>query len=264
MTKTVFKFILALLALVGALVIANSIYPYEPVKAAITPAGSVNSSTAILLNSSTYNIAGDTTIIAHVYITGFTSDTSLHDLYSKISFSPASGIDFWYQDTTSAGNGFDLGMRVNGNQSTFELSTTTIKQNTWYCVAAVYDAGVDQWIYFRNMNSPTLISRNKGSATSTIATNTNIARWGNRADGNNEAFLGRIDNARIYSTALSSDQINVLCNQRSGRNEFPQVLSAYRFDYYIGSNTVYPDYNQQRNGTVSGTLLSYDDGPPVP
>ena len=103
-------------------------------------------------------------------------------------------------------NGNKVGMRFNNTQ--FNISNSTIENDKWTYVAFTYD-GTSGRMYIdgfldniKNMGAP-LSNQNKFSIGSRYIDKNTLS----------DSFNGKIDEIRIFSMALTIDQIRFLMNQ---------------------------------------------------
>lgn len=115
--------------------------------------------------------------------------------------------------------------------------------NTWYHVAGVIDASSGMKMYV-NCTQQTSTAAN-GSATQTDNTNyTAIGRWGNY---NGRYFDGCIDNVRLWSNALTA---NNLCDKCGGPAYTTGLLADWRMDDGTGT-TATDNSGNGYNGTLT-------------
>jgi hypothetical protein len=100
----------------------------------------------------------------------------------------------------------ELGRFVGGTAD-FHISNATFSLNSWAHVAGTYD-GSKLRVYLNGVLAP-----NPVSDTRTKSTNSNPLRIGMRSDASTSQFQGKIERVRVYSRALSSNEITNLFNE---------------------------------------------------
>lgn len=106
-----------------------------------------------------------------------------------------------------------IGGRINAGSDIPFNSTSTIAINTWYFVAVVFDRDGNGTIYINGTadGTPVDISGQSGSIT-----NTQTFTVGRDSSASSGFFPGRIDDLRIYSKALSADEVKAIMNDCRG------------------------------------------------
>jgi hypothetical protein len=141
--------------------------------------------------------------------------------------------------------------RVNfnlGNGSWNELSSpqNSLSLNTWHHVAATYD-GSTMSIY---VDGNLVASQNSSITFSSPNNNLTIGNW---ANGTGRAFIGKIDEVRIWSVAKTENEIQADLNACLSGNE--SGLEAY-YQFEDGTaSTVLSDLTSNGN---DGTLINMD------
>ncbi|MGB0390671.1 MAG: LamG-like jellyroll fold domain-containing protein [Salibacteraceae bacterium] len=123
-------------------------------------------------------------------------------------------------------------------------SNSTIPENVWTHVAVTWD-GTTAKMYINGVLD--LSSAHTG----TMGSNSNSRGIGNRPGGTSLQFKGKMDEIRIWSTALSQTEIqNWMCQKvNSSHTDYCNLAAYYRFDENTGT-TLY-DYTGNVNGTLT-------------
>jgi len=125
-------------------------------------------------------------------ITGLDNDTYNYTAFIRVNTNGKIGF---------VGNDF-----TQDGSSTEALSTTLINANQWYHVVGVKD-GTTTKIYINGVE--------EGTGTSSLATLwAGSLHFGKYFGTTNQSFVGKIDQVRIYSTVLDSDQVSQLYNEK--------------------------------------------------
>ncbi|GAA4097831.1 LamG domain-containing protein [Mucilaginibacter panaciglaebae] len=128
--------------------------------------------------------------------------------------------DGWYfsvsGDTFSAGHGHLLF----SNCSSTAYSTGTVSLNTWHMVSTVYLYSANEILFYID---GVLSGTTTGIASPSSTSNSNVHfGFDQLATPNNAAFIGAMDDARIYSVAFNAADLGVLYNAPN-----PTGLLAY-------------------------------------
>ena len=171
-------------------------------------------------NATPWALTGSATWSAWVYATGTPADDG--QIISKSG--GASGTVGWQLKTSPDTGPHTFAVSVSGDGSTpVQRYSTTVRQlNTWYYVAGVYDAVAQTLhIYVNGVLDDGVLRGVVPSAQFNPAVNTAIGR---RTGG--FYFQGRIDDVRVYSTALSQAQIQADMNTPVGSGPDTQAPTA--------------------------------------
>jgi chitodextrinase len=157
-------------------------------------------------NPTAFQLTGSITLSAWVFATATPPDDG--QILAK-----SSGNDGWQLKTTA-----DTGVRTfaiaiaNGGLSIQRNSQSVVALNTWYHVAGVYNAAAQTLnIYVNGVLSNGILTGTVPAALNNSTANVNAGR---RSGG--YYFIGTIDEARIYSGALSQGEIQADMNAPVG------------------------------------------------
>lgn len=152
------------------------------------------------------------------------------------------GIGFMISSTGSY-NGLNIGSDNNGMPARKTTKNSSYFTNNWVHVALVYDG-----ITPNNINSYKLyIDNSLETWTSTGGWGShNNTNWLGRGNGASNYFDGRIDDFRVYKTALSSDDISNIYNSGSGTEDEPSatVFAEPNSEYKIEISKILGVSNQ--------------------
>jgi glucose/arabinose dehydrogenase/PKD repeat protein len=158
-----------------------------------------------LASASPWSLTGSATWSAWVFATGTPADDG--QIIAKSGSAGAAG----WQLKTSPDTGphtFAIGVSPDGVSNVQRYSTTVRQLNTWYHVAGVYDASTQSLhIYVNGVLDDGVLRGTVPAAQFSPSVNTNIGR---RTGG--FYFAGRIDELRVYNTALTQAQIQADMN----------------------------------------------------
>jgi len=138
-----------------------------------------------------------------------------------------------------------------GNLRTKITNTTSLNPNTWYHVAAVYDAASQTASLYLNgalQQSATGVADMGGASTGGIT-------LGKAALSNGYYLAGAIDEVRFWNYARSQADIQDVMNTTLNGNE-SGLAGYWKFD--DGSGTTSADSTANKN---NGTLTNYSDPP---
>jgi hypothetical protein len=124
---------------------------------------------------------------------------------------------YWMLSQTNDGqNRLRFTLRAGGETTTLTASTGTLPLNTWYHAAATYDGS--RMLLYLNGTEVGSIAKS-GSVSRGRTASVNIGR---SPDGSNY-LSGAIDDVRIYSSALTQEEIAALLSGSTPSNQPPSV-----------------------------------------
>lgn len=146
---------------------------------------------------------------------------------------------------------------------------TALSVDRWYHIAAVYDSSLSTQKLKLFVNGSMVTSANNTSLGSGLAASTTPLTLGKNPNNNTMFFNGAIDEARVFGTALTADQLQkmvyqeIQANGAAIRGEFipkdieastwSTLLAYYRMDAY--KNDVIDNYTT--TGIDAGTSASF-------
>jgi hypothetical protein len=136
--------------------------------------------------------------------------------------------------------------------------TTSLQTNTWYHVAETYDSGTSNLCLYVNG-----ILETNGMVSGTIITSTQPVRIGGGAPTGVSPqyyFQGRVDEASLYSRALSSNEVAAIFSAGAAGKQNPNcvTVSTNAIGWWPGDGYT-NDIAWTNNGTFT-TLPAYDSG----
>ncbi len=185
-------------------------------------------------DSGTFQSAQYFTVTAWVYPRNWTSNTAA-SIFDRRNSSNQGSIVMQLNSAQANGNiNCHVGVTNGGTSTYYVLATSTIPMtlNRWNMIACTYD-GTNVKAYVNN-NSPV---QTTGAGVAANPANQSI-RIGSSI-GNNQTFLGAIDDVRFYNAALSQTQILQLYNTlpspagRTFANPLKVPPTAKIYDYVI-------------------------------
>ena len=178
--------------------------------------------------SSILQITGSLTLTAWINMTAITPNDADDHIIDRTNSGWAYQLK-GTQDCTGVNLQDNLALLLSYNGGTFaeRCSNTIFALNTWYFVVGVYDASVPSiHLYVNGVNDDG--AWNGGNS----YVPTSIDPAPSSSTGIGQAFNGQIDDARVYSRALSSTEIAALyavsCPSPSG----PERTIMYNSDYH--------------------------------
>ena len=136
-----------------------------------------------------------------------------------------------------AGNKIEFALNIGGQQQL--TSNSTLETGRWYHIAGVYD-GSNMKIYINGVEDASVAKPGSFTSNSTFY----IATW----DGAQRYLDGKVDEARIWTVARSSTDLNNnMCHRLAGNES--GLTAYYRFD--DGTSTTLTDATaNSHNGTL--------------
>jgi hypothetical protein len=127
-----------------------------------------------------------------------------------------SGNNFLELSSTS---GSKVAFTLQGTNGVYEtaLSLTTVANNTWYHAFGTYAEGTAR-IYINGALEATLSKADFGNSGTTLL----IGNWSNKA----QDFLGKIDEVRVYSRALSAEEVAILYDSTRPASTVPVRMTG--------------------------------------
>jgi hypothetical protein len=104
----------------------------------------------------------------------------------------------------------------------YDVNTDTLAMNEWIHVAGTYE-GTTMTLYVNGQ----VADSNDSVGSFTISQDPNGLAIGNRSDANDRAFHGKIDDVRVYATALSEVEIAHLATQGTGYVPLQSLANLY-------------------------------------
>ena len=183
-------------------------------------------------NESDYDVTSSITVESWIKVNSF--DTDSQAIVSK-------GDSSWQLTRFDSSNFIELSLNGVGSV----VSTTDVNDGEWHHVAGVYD-GSNISIYVNG------ILEQQTPATGDIATNDSLVYIGENPESLGKVFNGTIDEARIWGTARTPEEIEEsrlrgLTGSESG------LLGYWNLDAVSGTTT--PDFSTFEN---DGTLVNLD------
>lgn len=96
---------------------------------------------------------------------------------------------------------------IEGDSSVAATSSTTVQEGTTYFLAAVYD-GTEAQLYIDANSEDTVSVSNRSDTTGDVSI-------GARNDLSDEGFIGRIDEVAVYKSALTTNDIQTIYDERN-------------------------------------------------
>ena len=141
-----------------------------------------------------------------------------------------------------AGNKIEFALNIGGQQQL--TSNSTLETGRWYHIAGVYD-GTNMKIYINGVEDASVAKPGSFTSNSTFY----IATW----DGAQRYLDGKVDEARIWTVARSSTDLNNnMCHRLAGNES--GLTAYYRFD--DGTSTTLTDATANSH---NGTLYNMDN-----
>jgi len=141
-----------------------------------------------------------------------------------------------------AGNKIEFALNIGGQQQL--TSNSTLETGRWYHIAGVYD-GSNMKIYINGVEDASVAKPGSFTSNSTFY----IATW----DGAQRYLDGKVDEARIWTVARSSTDLNNnMCHRLAGNES--GLTAYYRFD--DGTSTTLTDATANSH---NGTLYNMDN-----
>ncbi len=161
-------------------------------------------------NPAALRITGSMSWAAWVYATGRPPDDG--NILARTGGS-AGTVGMQFKSSPDTGpHTFGIGISSNGTQLTQRYSTTSPQLNTWYHVAAVYDATARTLdVYVNGVLDNGVLS---GTVPASQFVSTANVLIGKRSDG--YLFQGLIDDLRVYNRALAGSEIGAVMNTPVG------------------------------------------------
>ena len=170
------------------------------------------------------------------------------------SFSTVAVPDFTaYLQINTGGNGaLSGGIAVNSPNAS-STGTTAILLNVWTHVAMTYNQLTDQLVHlYVNGVEDTYVFQSQGGATIEPFTGTTVAIG---TDNEGDFFAGRLSEARIYNTALTTPQVAAVAADTTGNPNAGGVgASLVAYLHLCGVTSPEPDASGNGNvGNLTGT-----------
>lgn len=186
-------------------------------------------------NPTLLRMTGSMTISAWVNAASFPGVDSV--IVSKRN----SGVSGYQLDMTTAQGSRAIGFKLTNSSSVnmARYGATTLQANTWYHLAGVYDASAKTMTVYVNGQLDNGVQ--SGTITSSQKNSTQNVNIGRKPGASGSQFAGKLDDARIYSRALTQAEIQADMNS---------TLS-------IPPDTIAPTVSitsPAANATVSGTI----------
>ena len=150
-------------------------------------------------NPAALQLTGSITVSAWIYSSSFPVDDA-----AIVSKRGSTGFQL---DTTVDNGTRTIGFKLtNSSGATMaRYGATTLQPNTWYYVTGVYNAATQTIdVYLNGVLDNGLL---KGTVTSSQQNSTQNVTIGRRSGSTGSEFAGRIDDVRIYSRALTKEEI---------------------------------------------------------
>ncbi|QQS15465.1 MAG: fibronectin type III domain-containing protein [Candidatus Moraniibacteriota bacterium] len=191
-------------------------------------------------NPSTLNLTSSLTLSAWVYPTSFSGD---RDIITKVNDSSS---DYHLQETNSGQ--IQVGFSSGGIWYT-ATTTTTLSLNTWTHVTGIFDDTNNTLTVYLNG----VQSTQSTNITATLQSSTNPVHVG--MGWSNQSWNGRIDDVRIYNTALTQSEIQTDMNTplTTGGTSTPTSCSTVTPTNFTTST--YTGYGAPYDVFVSNTPL---------
>ncbi len=145
-----------------------------------------------------------------------TNSTAIQTLFTNVDFNSNTKKEYQIAINWSTHPGALFGVEASVNNAScvslgpytdyVSTGTSTINQNTWYCLAGTYD-GDSMRIYLDGMLMHTKELNNEINDCGNMVMR--IGRWASFQD---QYFNGDLDEFRIYNRALNIDEIGTLCD----------------------------------------------------
>jgi hypothetical protein len=197
----------------------------------MTPQGN-----AILLDG-----VNDYVSIADANNLDLTTYYTLEVWFKADAFGGMRGLISKYQSTNASG----YFLRLNGTELDFDGKTTSglnLQAGTWYHVAAVHNNGT-RTLYLNGL------AQTLGGSQPYVGANTNAVRLG--SDFGSRYFAGRMDEARIWNTSRSVDQIRDSMHKQLTGSE-SGLVACYSFNQTAGTALADVTANNHTGTLVNG------------
>ena len=235
--------------------------------------GKINNGTSLIRANHQYftraddaslSVTGSLTLAGWVKFNSLPSTNILYKLFSK-SDGTASGESYHFSLYNNAGT-LQLYGQVRANSTTYSFigRTWTPATSTWYHVAFVFDAGAKTGTLY--VNGSQLSTSTTGMVGSIQDTNATFY-LGDSSIGANENDDGMIDEAGVWSRALSANEIAQIYNAGSGETYgtctatstiYTNVVQDLNYTYdNVGNITQVVD-NASSTGAGRTVLYTYD------
>lgn len=165
-----------------------------------------NDYVSIANNPTSLKITADLSISAWVYLT---TNNAVHDIVAKKG---ASG-QFGYRLSTTTSGAVQFEISNSGSDTYAATSSATLSTNQWYHVAGVYNSSGSITVYVNGQQSAQVTSAIPSSIFNSSA-NVNI---GAENAGGSNFMKGYIDEVKIYSGAITPNDIRVDYNRGSSK-----------------------------------------------
>ena len=201
-------------------------------------------------NNPSVQLSGALTLEAWIYPTAWQSQVWQGNIINKEQNSP----DYGYM--LRCGDNGRLNFNL-GNGSWHEITTAanTLSLNTWQHVAATYDGSMMR-LY---LNAVLVDSMSLSISFTSIAQNLTVGNWSN--PGTDRCFSGSIDEARVWSMALSRSEIlsgmnGELCSSSAGLAACYRLNEGVASGNNTGVNTTSDFSGNGNHGTLSNFALN--------
>lgn len=182
-----------------------------------------------------------------------------HIIFSQPRSGDLNGISFGIQTLAQGGYVY---LQVDGGSGTHTAAGTNIvmASNTWYHVAATYDASSGQSeIYVNGLDDGGNI------AIVTFPLSTDSALVGRRLAAPSDSLIGTIDELRVFGSVVGPDDIREWVHRplNAGHPNYANLLLYYKMDE-VGGGTLTDGSPAARTGVLKGNFLRPSSTIPMP